>query len=406
MIPLSRIGHLKTIISSELKTLWKILNDKKETRLVGGCIRNYLLEKPIKDFDLCTKLLPEETISILEQNNIKTRSVGIKHGTVLAIVNDQCFEITTLRKDVFSDGRHSNVVFIDSFYEDAKRRDFTFNAFYLDFNGKFYDFFDGIKDLQKGLVRFIGNPNTRIQEDYLRILRFFRFYSYYGSILDNIGFQACIKYKKGLLKLSRERVKEEFIKILLSPYPLKVLNTMQCYGFLEYILEENGVDFYNLEIFFSINKYIRYDFNSLFLLILILSKNPTLDLKKSLVLSNKEMNTIKTVLRYKDITPSLDMIKKLYLDISDKNIIIQIIVLAIINNNCANYIEEINTSINYINNLQSPKLPINGNDLVDAGFTNIQAFGAIINHAKTLFINSDFRLSKTELLSQLKIRLD
>lgn len=181
----------------EVKKIFKIFTkDGDEIRLVGGSVRDLLLNKKVKDFDFATKLLPEEVIKILEQNKLKAIPTGKKFGTITAVVNGKNFEITTLRKDSETDGRHCKPEFVDDYFLDAARRDFTVNALYLDSSGVIHDYFDGKSDLKNKKIKFIGDANRRIEEDFLRILRFFRFSCEYAEKLDVEGLKACVKQKK------------------------------------------------------------------------------------------------------------------------------------------------------------------------------------------------------------------
>ena len=166
--------------TDELLLLNDIFNANHEDnlRIVGGAVRNYMIGEEISDFDLSCRLSPEKILDILQKNQIKAIPTGIKFGTITAVIKNKCFEITTTRKDVKTDGRHAVVEYTTNFEVDAQRRDFTFNALYLDFDGNLYDYFNGLNDLKNGIVRFIGNAEDRIKEDYLRILRLFRFYCY------------------------------------------------------------------------------------------------------------------------------------------------------------------------------------------------------------------------------------
>jgi poly(A) polymerase len=207
-----KLPELTKSFLAEVKILFQVFNS--EILLVGGCVRDLLLKKKIADFDFATKLRPNEIIKILEENNLKAIPTGIKFGTITAVVNHKNFEITTLRKDNETDGRHCDPEFIDDFELDAARRDFTVNALYLDEAGNIYDYFDGISDLNNQEIKFIYDANKRIEEDYLRILRFFRFSCKYAKKLDREGLTACILQKENLKKLSRERIRSEFLKIV------------------------------------------------------------------------------------------------------------------------------------------------------------------------------------------------
>ncbi|HJD59851.1 MAG TPA: CCA tRNA nucleotidyltransferase, partial [Rickettsia endosymbiont of Omalisus fontisbellaquei] len=164
------------IPSKEYKKILSLLNEKGQARLIGGCVRDALLGKNSYDIDIATDLIPSEVTNILSKATIKVIPTGLKFGTITAILNNEKFEITTLRKDIECNGRHAKVVFTNDFAEDAARRDFTINALsYCPFKNEIYDYFDGFKDLQQEKVVFIGEALDRIKEDYLRILRFFRF---------------------------------------------------------------------------------------------------------------------------------------------------------------------------------------------------------------------------------------
>lgn len=190
-------------------------------RVVGGAVRDGLLGLPVSDVDLATMLHPKDTIDRLEHAGIKAVPTGIDHGTITAVVDGHRYEVTTLRRDVSTDGRRATVAFSTDWKEDAARRDFTINALSADpGSGAVYDYFGGLGDLQKGLVRFIGDAPTRIAEDHLRILRFFRFYARFGKgAPDPDAIAACEAAAKSLMALSRERIADEVMKLLALPDP-------------------------------------------------------------------------------------------------------------------------------------------------------------------------------------------
>lgn len=195
---------------------------------VGGCVRNALLDKAAGDIDIATVYRPEEVLERLGQAGIKAIPTGLDHGTVTAVADDQSFEITTLRRDVETDGRHAVVAYTDDWREDANRRDFTMNTLLCDTEGNVYDpTGQGLDDLEAGRVLFVGNAAQRIQEDYLRILRFFRFHAYYGrGAPDQNAIFACRQYAHKIETLSRERITQEFFKILEAPAPADILTLM------------------------------------------------------------------------------------------------------------------------------------------------------------------------------------
>ena len=371
-------------------------------RIVGGAIRNFLLNKEISDFDLSTTFLPEQTIKILEQNKIKYFSTGIGFGTVVAVINNKIFEITTTREDIKTDGRHAEVKFTQNFEIDAKRRDFTFNALYLDFHNNLFDYFNGIEDLMKGIVRFIGNAENRIQEDYLRILRFFRFYCYYGIVLDNQGLKYSIKYKDKLTTLSGERIKAEMFKILLSDCPIKTLHIMNQNGILQIITSIDDFDFNKIELLYSIKKYIKNNVSAELVLSLLLKNIDELDiLKNKWKLSKKENNKIFNLLLHKgDKIYNKKQIQELLFYSNDKNHVIDLVIINAILNNINNPQDYINNLINFIQSIKIPSFPINGNDLEKLDIKNKKDYGKIISILKQEFIESDFKLTKEELLNK------
>ncbi|HEU4826274.1 MAG TPA: CCA tRNA nucleotidyltransferase, partial [Dongiaceae bacterium] len=186
-------------------------------RFVGGCVRNTVAGRAIDDIDLAVDKPPKAMMAALEAADLKVIPTGMKHGTVTAIADGRFFELTTLRRDVETDGRRAVVAFTDDWLEDAARRDFTFNALYADRDGTLYDPFDGRADLAAGRVRFIGDPDQRIAEDYLRILRFFRIHAAFGAgEPDREGYLACIRGRAGLASLSAERMRMEMLKLLVA----------------------------------------------------------------------------------------------------------------------------------------------------------------------------------------------
>ena len=208
-------------------------------RFVGGCVRNAVLERPIDDIDLAVTAPPETVARALEAADIKVIPTGIKHGTVTAIADHRTFELTTLRRDVETDGRRAVVAYTDNWRHDAERRDFTFNALYADPDGTLYDPFDGRTDLANGRVRFIGDPDQRIAEDRLRVLRFFRFHAWYGRPpFDGPSLEACRRNAGTLGSLSGERVSKELLRLLLAPGAAEAMDAMREAGVLDRWLPE------------------------------------------------------------------------------------------------------------------------------------------------------------------------
>jgi poly(A) polymerase len=205
----------------------------EETRIIGGAVRNLLLDETVGDVDLATTALPQETIRLGRAAGYKAVPTGIEHGTVTLVRDGASFEVTTLRRDVETDGRRAKVAFGHDFAEDALRRDFTINALGLDRHGGLHDYGEGLADLAARRIRFIGDPAERIREDYLRILRFFRFHARYGhGAPDPLGLAACISGRAGLEGLSRERVRAELLKLLVAPGAVGAVTAMAAAGLL------------------------------------------------------------------------------------------------------------------------------------------------------------------------------
>jgi len=199
-----------------------------EGRFVGGCVRDALLGRAVGDIDIATPLAPDEVTRRLAASGIKVVPTGLTHGTVTAVASGQPFEITTLRRDVETDGRHARVAFTEDWAADAARRDFTMNALFLDAAGAVFDPVGGLADLRAHRVCFVGDPTTRIREDVLRILRFYRFHAHYGEgEADPAARAACRALAQALPNLSRERVAAELMKLLAAPDPLPTLELMQ-----------------------------------------------------------------------------------------------------------------------------------------------------------------------------------
>ena len=212
--------------------------DGEEARVVGGAVRNELLGEPVGDIDVATTALPQEVMRRAEAAGFKPVPTGVEHGTVTVVVDGTPFEVTTLREDVETFGRHARVSFGRDWQRDAERRDFTMNALYAARDGTVYDHVGGLDDLKARRVRFIGDPHERIAEDYLRILRFFRFHAAYGDggHPDPAGLSACIAARAGLETLSRERVRMEMLKLLVAKHTVPALAIMSETGLLAAVL--------------------------------------------------------------------------------------------------------------------------------------------------------------------------
>jgi poly(A) polymerase len=202
-------------------------------RIVGGAVRNTLLGHPVTDIDIATTIPPEDVITRAESAGLQAIPTGLAHGTVTVIAGHKPFEVTTLRRDVETHGRHATVAFTEDWSVDAHRRDFTINALYCDAAGHLFDPTGGLPDLAANRVRFIGRPEDRIAEDYLRILRFYRFTAHYGAgRIDREGHEACAALQEGLDAISAERIRSELLKLLAAPHAAIVVSEMDEAGIL------------------------------------------------------------------------------------------------------------------------------------------------------------------------------
>lgn len=239
MTTIADAGFLKSL---PVQALLALLNrNGEEARIAGGAVRNALLGQPVKDIDIATTALPSEVIRRAKAQGYRTVPTGIDHGTVTVIVGGEPFEVTTLRADSDHDGRRAQVSFGRDWKVDAERRDFTINGLYAAADGSVIDLVGGMADIQTRTVRFIGDPAARIQEDYLRILRFFRFFAWYGhGRPDAEAIRAIVRHKEGLKQLSAERVWSELKKLLAAPDPSRAMLWMRQTGVLTDVLPESG----------------------------------------------------------------------------------------------------------------------------------------------------------------------
>ncbi len=267
--------NLKNItLKTPVNKIFEAINnfsEKSEIRYVGGCVRKVIKKEIVDDIDLATNLTPHEVCEALKKKQISFYETGIEHGTVTAIIDEHKFEITSLRKDISTDGRHAEVEFSLDWQEDASRRDFTFNSIYADSDGNLFDPFDGKKDLEDGYINFIGNAEKRIQEDYLRILRYLRFFLNYSKhkhdpeIIKNIK-----KNIDGISNISSERLIDELKKITSSNGFLKIFNDKESLELLEIIFPQlkNIQNFKKLNSYAS-NNFLKIDFIFLISLLVI-----------------------------------------------------------------------------------------------------------------------------------------
>jgi len=248
------VSFLEITKTTKVSDLFKVIsnyNDLSEIRYVGGCVRKILNNEKFDDIDLATNLKPDEVKECLKNNNIDFFETGIDHGTITARIEEKNFEITSLRKDVSTDGRHAVVEFTNEWTEDALRRDFTINSIYADKEGNLFDPNDGAKDLENGKIEFIGDPEKRVKEDYLRILRYVRFFLNYSKQEHKLNVKKIIKQNiSGIVKLSKERLIDELKKLVISNGFINIGNDEFCKEIVLLIFPQVK----NIDIFKKLNK--------------------------------------------------------------------------------------------------------------------------------------------------------
>lgn len=331
---------------------------------VGGCVRNLLMGKPISDIDIATQLKPEEVIERLNEAGVKTVPTGIDHGTVSGIVDKSAYEITTLRSDDVTDGRRAVVSFSEDWVEDAERRDFTLNTLLMNCEGQVFDpLSKGLKDLNKSQITFVGNPEKRIQEDYLRILRFFRFYAQYGQgDIDTSGLKACAAHVDQISTLSRERITQEFLKILAVDDPIAVLKIMHKNNVLNTVSDSKYRP-ETLARLCALQK--QYDVYDLMARLFVLAGNKARFFDDYLRLSHVQKKAIvKIDMAVNTLIYSNEKIIKKSIFYHGNDIVLQGYLLS-----CAiEALEPNDALINVLQNWQAPVCPLNGQTLLDEGY--------------------------------------
>jgi poly(A) polymerase len=390
------IIHKKLQINSKhyLKIFEMICAAGGNARLVGGAVRDALLGIKNSDIDIATDLLPEQIITQCHSHGIKIIPTGIKFGTVTAIIGQEQFEITTLRKDLSCDGRHANVMYSRDFAEDAIRRDFTINALsYCPFKKKIYDYFGGIDDLNNKRVKFIGRAEDRIEEDYLRILRFFRFSCRFAKQIDAQGLAAAISMRCGISRLSLERIKSEMDLLIVLPESLDYLELIVQNKILDNIWPVNSLKqlVFSKAQEFALSMKIKIERTTLYALLFRavddLSIHRLLDIK----FSRKEAQTI-CEMHSLDLDDYSYALTDKWLNDSDfAQYFIYIAANSNFNQSIANLFVKLSDQI-------KPIFPINGNDLLALGYKGAE-LGVKLAELKKRWIVNEFNDTKEQLLT-------
>lgn len=365
-----------------------------EARVAGGAIRNALLKVPVADIDIATTLPPEDVMRRCKAAGFSVHPTGIEHGTVTIVNQHMPFEVTTLRSDVSTDGRRATVAFTQDWAGDAARRDFTMNAMYCDAHGKIFDYASGYVDIRKHLVRFVGDPETRIREDYLRILRFFRFHAHYGrGAADAEGLAACTLLRAGIASLSAERIRQEFLKILVAPRAVETLKLMAEADILQSVLD------------FTPDWEVVGRLPADGILRLAALARAASGLQERLRLSNEQNKRLMAVLDAPDVTPELTSAERhrvLYA-LGERTFMDAVAMSRAraeqpFDDNDWNVLSA--TSKNW----PVPQFPVTGRDLQAIGLAPGPALGECLRALEDWWIASDFKPTREALLARAKLR--
>ena len=396
--------------NKELRFIFKKLEegyseDKTVVRFVGGCVRKYLSGEKIDDIDVATTLTTEQIKEKLKNTNLKIIDTGIKHGTVSILSDTKKIELTTLRKDVITDGRHAEIEYTDDWHLDSERRDFTINAIYMDINGKIFDPQNGTIDLKNKNVKFIGDPQKRIEEDYLRIIRFIRFKVMYDIQVEKTTIEAIKHNLIGIKKISKERILDELLKILELESFLKINESDHLKEIFLMIFPE-FLYLNRLERLKKICKYSNINKDLLLAVLLIDDKNNDEYFSHKYNVSSKIKETLKK------LSSSLIEVKK-NKNFFDKDLIKNIYFYGkehLINLNIINFsinskikIDEFSKTLNLVLKSNIPKLHVNGEYLKKNGMKEGESLGKVLKKIESEWANNNFEISNERIQDLIKI---
>ena len=373
--------NIKSIITPAIRKLDKVFKDNQhEVRIVGGAVRDIALGKTPKDIDFATDATPTEMMTMLDKAGIKHKPTGLEHGTLTAIIDKEPFEITTLRADKETDGRRADVEFVRSWEEDAKRRDLTYNAMSMDIDGKIYDYNGGMDDLQDKVSKFVGDPSERIKEDFLRILRYFRFQAKLDSPKwDENTIKAISDNAGGLRQISVERIWQEMSKLLISTNAQEALTWMVKTGVAKVI----GLD--------NINP--ANVVNSAGPIIALAKLLDSSDIASEWKMSNEEKNMLDFLLMHKNDNIDVKKAQDLVIKGIDKAHILA----------WANMHDKKDV-YNAMVKFQAPEFPVNGKDLLAMGYRAGPLLGKMLTDLQDKWMKSGYKLSKEELLKKVPVQ--
>ena len=363
-----------------------------EARVAGGAVRNALFGEPLGDIDIATNMAPQDVMTAFKAAGISVHPTGIEHGTVTVVVDHKPYEITTHRRDVETDGRRAVVAFTDDWKADALRRDFTINALYCDASGKIHDYVGGYADILRKRIIFVGAPAARIKEDYLRILRFFRFLAAYEKMSpDRASLAACVRLKKGLLGLSAERIAREMFKLLVGPKAVPMLKLMAKHKVLKNILAHSDE--------FRVIQRLPPD---PLLRAFVLAKKPE-GLREAWRLSNNQARRIEALLQGTVLTPKLrenEQQKLLYAMGAEAWRDSAYLAWARSRVPLADRAWE--RMLKLPARWVVPSLPVAGRDLLALGFPSGPDLGRELKRLEDYWIASDFTSTREELLESIR----
>ncbi len=398
--------------SKEILKIFNVLQkgypkNKKIAMFVGGCVRKYILNEKIDDIDIATVLTPEEIKIKFNGTEVRIIETGIEHGSVTLLINDKKFEITTLRKDVKTYGRHAEVNFVDDWKTDSERRDFTINSIYMDIKGNFFDPQSGINDLKNNNIKFIGDPEKRINEDYLRIIRFVRFSLQYSQNEINLNAIEAIKTNlNGIKNLSKERILNELYKIFKLTNLENILNLKDLKEiFLLIFPELTNIERLSRITILRKKKIIRCNKKFILTILLVDESNNfeyfchkykvSNEIKNNLIFFSDALKNMKLD---KDFF-KINLIKNLYL--IGKNKMTELACFSFSINNKINIIE-LKKIVSSIKETHVPKFPYSGEYLIKSGLSEGKKIGETLKELEIEWLRNNFSVSKEKITSIIK----
>ena len=387
---------------TEVKKIFNAIRDfseNSEVRYVGGCVRKIINRESIDDIDLATNITPEELMTVLDKNDIKFYETGIEHGTVTAIIDNIKFEITSLRKDIKTDGRHAKVEYSQDWHEDASRRDFSINSIYSDIEGNLFDPFNGKKKIEDGVVEFIGEEEKRIKEDYLRILRYVRFFLNYSKVGHSSStIKAIKKNLSGMSKISSERLLDEFKKLSRSEGFLKLGKDKFCLEIIILIFPQ----FKQINIIKNITKKNIKNLDFIILISLLINDGSD-NIEYFFYRFNISNNDKKRILFLKNFFSSktnkktfsrANLWKEFYLN--GKQTLFDLLNYQILKS--YNSYKELFDEIEFFKDKKCPTMPVNANFLMEHyNFEEGKELGVKLKKIEEKWLNNNFKISENEI---------